>query len=229
MVMAGEVLVDGQKADKPGRQVPSDAPIQLVRQKPRFVSRAGLKLEAALQRFDIDVMGAICLDIGASTGGFTDCLLQHGAERVHAVDVGFGQLHWSVRNDRRVIVRERLNARNLSLDDLGEIVDFLCCDVSFISVRKILARIPLVLRPGGQAVVLAKPQFEVGKGEVGKGGIVRDPSQHRKVVVDVSSAMADCGFGSVNWIESPVLGAAGNREFLLHGAGWQRPPDKVGP
>ena len=225
--MAGEVLVDGQKADKPGRQVPSDAPIRLVRQKPRFVSRAGLKLEAALQRFDIDVMGAVCLDIGASTGGFTDCLLQRGAERVHAVDVGFGQLHWSVRNDRRVVVRERLNARNLSLDDLGEIVDFVCCDVSFISVRKILPRIPLVLRPGGQAVVLAKPQFEVGKGEVGKGGIVRDVEQHRKVVATVSSAMYDCGFGSVSWTESPVLGASGNREFLVYGDGWQRPRDTV--
>ena len=227
MVMAGEVLVDGQKADKPGRQVPADAPIQLVRQKPRFVSRAGLKLEAALRHFEIDVMGAVCLDVGASTGGFTDCLLQHGAERVHAVDVGYGQLHWSVRNDRRVIVRDKLNARNLSRDDLGEIVDFVSCDVSFISVSKILPRIPSVLRPGGQAVILAKPQFEVGKGEVGKGGIVRDPAKHRTVVENVSSAMADCGFRSVDWIESPVLGASGNREFLLHGTDRREPAGRV--
>ena len=222
MVMAGEVLIDEQKADKPGRQVPSDVAIRLVRQKPRFVSRAGLKLEAALRGFEIDVMGAVCLDIGASTGGFTDCLIQHGAARVHAVDVGVGQLHWRVRREKRVIVREKLNARHLSLDDIGEMVDFVSCDVSFISVTKILPQIRLVLRPGGQAVILAKPQFEVGKGEVGKGGIVRDTEKHRRVVQEVSAAMADCGFGSVDSIESPVLGASGNREFLLHGADWRR-------
>ena len=222
MVMAGEVLIDEQKADKPGRQVPSDVAIRLVRQKPRFVSRAGLKLEAALRGFEIDVMGAVCLDIGASTGGFTDCLIQHGAARVHAVDVGVGQLHWSVRREKRVIVREKLNARHLSLDDIGEMVDFVSCDVSFISVTKILPQIRLVLRPGGQAVILAKPQFEVGKGEVGKGGIVRDTEKHRRVVQEVSAAMADCGFGSVDSIESPVLGASGNREFLLHGADWRQ-------
>ena len=220
--MAGEVLIDEQKADKPGRQVPSDVAIRLVRQKPRFVSRAGLKLEAALRGFEIDVMGAVCLDIGASTGGFTDCLLQHGAARVHAVDVGVGQLHWSVRREKRVIVREKLNARHLSLDDIGEMVDFVSCDVSFISVTKILPQIRLVLRPGGQAVILAKPQFEVGKGEVGKGGIVRDTEKHRRVVQEVSAAMADCGFGSVDSIESPVLGASGNREFLLQGADWRQ-------
>ncbi len=222
MVMAGEVLIDEQKADKPGRQVPSDVAIRLVRQKPRFVSRAGLKLEAALRGFEIDVMGAVCLDIGASTGGFTDCLIQHGAARVHAVDVGVGQLHWRVRREKRVIVREKLNARHLSLDDIGEMVDFVSCDVSFISVTKILPQIRLVLRPGGQAVILAKPQFEVGKGEVGKGGIVRDTEKHRRVVQEVSAAMADCGFGSVDSIESPVLGASGNREFLLHGADWRQ-------
>ena len=220
--MAGEVLIDEQKADKPGRQVPSDVAIRLVRQKPRFVSRAGLKLEAALRGFEIDVMGAVCLDIGASTGGFTDCLIQHGAARVHAVDVGVGQLHWRVRREKRVIVREKLNARHLSLDDIGEMVDFVSCDVSFISVTKILPQIRLVLRPGGQAVILAKPQFEVGKGEVGKGGIVRDTEKHRRVVQEVSAAMADCGFGSVDSIESPVLGASGNREFLLHGADWRQ-------
>lgn len=217
MVMAGEVLVDGQKAEKPGRQVRSDVAIRLVRQKPRFVSRAGFKLEAALEHFRIDVEGAVCLDIGASTGGFTDCLLQHGADRVHAVDVGVGQLHWRIRCDQRVIVREKLNARNLLFDDVGEIVDFVCCDVSFISVTKILPRIPKVLRPGGPAVVLAKPQFEVGKGEVGKGGIVRDPAQHRRVVETVSAAMAECGFESVGSIRSPIRGASGNREFLVHG------------
>ena len=216
MVMAGEVLVDGQKADKPGRQVPADAPIQLVRQKPRFVSRAGLKLEAALRHFEIDVMGAVCLDVGASTGGFTDCLLQHGAERVHAVDVGYGQLHWSVRNDRRVIVRDKLNARNLSRDDLGEIVDFVSCDVSFISVSKILPRIPSVLRPGGQAVILAKPQFEVGRAEVGKGGIVRDAAARARAIADVVRFLSDQpDWRVLGQTDSPIQGADGNHESLV--------------
>lgn len=219
--MAGEVMVDGQKADKPGRQVSTDAAIRLLREKPRFVSRAGPKLEAALRRFQIDVMGATCLDIGASTGGFTDCLLQYGAERVHAVDVGVGQLHWSLRQDPRVRVHERVNARYLSVDQIGEWVNFVSCDVSFISVTKILPRFPFVLRSGGQAVVLAKPQFEVGRGEVGKGGVVRDPVQHSRVVDTVSGAMREQGFSKVDSIESPILGAAGNREFLVWGGDWQ--------
>ncbi len=217
MVLAGDVLIDGQKADKPGRQVPPDAAVRLLRERPPFVSRAGLKLDAAIRHFEIDLARKRCLDIGASTGGFTDCMLQRGAATVYAVDVGIGQLHWSVRNDERVVVRERLNARHLTLGEIGEPVDFLCCDVSFISVTKILPRFPLVLRPGSQAVVLAKPQFEVGKGEVGKGGVVRDAEQHRRVVQSVRSAMLDCGFGPVDWIESPIQGAAGNREFLLRG------------
>ena len=221
MVMAGEVLVDEQKADKPGRRIPSDAPIRLVRQRPPFVSRGGLKLDAAIRMFGIGVEGSVCIDIGASTGGFTDCLLRHGARRVHAVDVGVGQLHWSVRQDERVIVCERLNARYLQQEDIGERADFVCCDVSFISVTKILPRLPLVLCGGAEAVVLAKPQFEVGKGEVGKGGVVRDASKHRMVVAKVSRAMVDCGFESVDWIESPVRGAAGNMEFLVYGRDWR--------
>ena len=224
MIMAGEVLIDGQKASKPGRQTPSSATIRLVRQRPRFVSRAGQKLEAAIDRFGIDLHGAVCLDIGASTGGFTDCLLQHGAARVHAVDVGLGQLDWRVRQDERVIVREKLNARYLVAEDLGESVAFAVCDVSFISVTKILPRLVHVLEPGAGAVILAKPQFEVGKGEVGKGGIVRDPDQHREVVSKVGDAMRAIGFGAVDWIQSPVSGAGGNREFLMYGARWD-PPD----
>lgn len=223
MVLAGEVLIDEQKIDKPGRQIPLDVEIRLVRQRPPFVSRGGQKLDSALRRFGIDVNGAVCLDIGASTGGFTDCLLQRGAARVYAVDVGVGQLHWRLRQDERVLIREPVNARYLTVADLGETVDFVACDVSFISVTKILPRLACLLRPGGQAVVLAKPQFEVGKGEVGKGGIVRDPRQHRAVVNFVSEAMADCGFGEVAWIESPIRGAGGNREFLLHGAAWNSP------
>ncbi len=229
MVMAGEVLIDEQKADKPGRRIPRDASIRLVRQRPPFVSRGGLKLDAAIRRFGIGIEGGVCIDIGASTGGFTDCLLRHGARRVHAIDVGAGQLHWSVRQDERVIVRERLNARYLLQEDIGEPAEFVCCDVSFISVTKILPRLPLVLREGAQAVVLAKPQFEVGKGEVGKGGIVRDPDKHRLVVEEVSRAMGDCGFRSVDWLESPVRGAAGNVEFLIYGSDWSDPFAKEAP
>ena len=218
--MAGEVLIDGQKASKPGKQTSASAKIRLVRQRPRFVSRAGQKLDAAIDRFGIDVRGAVCLDIGASTGGFTDCLLQRGAARVHAVDVGVGQLDWRVRQDERVIVREKLNARYLGAEDLGESVSFAACDVSFISVTRILPRLAHVLRPSAQAVILAKPQFEVGKGEVGKGGIVRDPDKHREVVAKVGEAMKMSGFATVDWMESPVTGAGGNLEFLMYGAGW---------
>ena len=224
MILAGEVLVDEQKADKPGRQVAADAAVRLVRQRPRFASRAGGKLDAAVRHFGIVLDGSVCLDIGASTGGFTDCLLQNGARRVHAVDVGSGQLDWRIRQDGRVVVHDRLNARHLSRDDIGESVDFVTCDVSFISATLILPRVGSLLRPGGRAVVLAKPQFEVGKGEVGKGGIVRDPAQHRKVVEKVREAMSNCGFRSVEWMESPVLGASGNREFLLYGTDWIAAP-----
>ena len=220
MLMAGEVLVDEQKVQKAGKRIPSAAAILLVRQRPRFVSRAGFKLDAAIKHFEIDVSGDVCLDIGASTGGFTDCLLRHGAQRVYAIDVGIGQLHWSMRQDERVVVREKLNARYLSTDDIGEPVEFVSCDVSFISVTRILPRMRGVLLPGGRAVVLAKPQFEVGRGEVGKGGIVRDPVKHRLVVRRVSKAMIACGFDSVQWMISPLQGAAGNTEFLLYGTNW---------
>lgn len=217
MVMAGEVLLDGQKVEKPGHRCARGARIRLVRQRPEFVSRGGLKLDSAMQEFRIDVAGAVCVDIGASTGGFTDCLLRHGARRVHAVDVGFGQLHWSLRRDSRVIVHERLNARYLRRGDLGEWATRAVCDVSFISVAKILPRLPRVVSPGGEAVVLAKPQFEVGRAQVGKGGVVRDASLHREVVDRVSRAMEACGFAQVRYMESPVRGPAGNVEFLLYG------------
>lgn len=220
MVMAGEVLVDEQKADKPSRLIAPDVSIRLLRQRPRFVSRGGEKLAAALSHFGVDVTGAVCLDIGASTGGFTDCLLQHGAAQVHAVDVGANQLHWNLRNDQRVRVLEGRNARYLTHADLGERVSFACCDVSFISVTKILPRLEDLLTPGSTAIVLAKPQFEVGKGEVGKGGIVRDHKKHMAVVQSVREAILECGFERVDWMESPLLGTSGNREFLLHGTTW---------
>ena len=223
LIMAGGVLVDEQRVDKSGRQVPSDAAIRLLGRDMPFASRAGGKLDAAMKAFAVDVQGAVCLDIGASTGGFTDCLLQRGAARVYAVDVGAGQLHWRLRQDDRVVVVDRLNARNLELKDLGERVRFASCDVSFISVTKILPRLPDVLRRGADAMVLAKPQFEVGKAEVGKGGVVRDPRKHREVVERVANAMVSVGFAAVQSMASPVRGASGNQEFLVHGRNWIPP------
>jgi 23S rRNA (cytidine1920-2'-O)/16S rRNA (cytidine1409-2'-O)-methyltransferase len=216
MVMAGEVLAAGQKIDKAGQTVPADVEIRLLSEKPKYVSRAGQKLEAALDAFSIDVAGKICLDVGSSTGGFTDCLLQHGAQRVYAVDVGTAQLHWNIRQDPRVIVNENVNARYLSKEIVPEPVDFACCDVSFISVTLILPALPPLLRPEAGLVVLVKPQFEAGRGQVGKGGIVRDPQQHREAVEKVRAAMLAIGFAQVQEIESPILGAEGNKEFLLH-------------
>ena len=220
MILAGEVLIDEQKVEKPGKLVAAAAEIRLVGQRSRFVSRGGLKLEAALDHFSVDVTGATCLDIGASTGGFTDCLLQRGAARVYAIDVGTAQLHWRIRQDDRVIVREKVNARQLSTDHVPEPVSFVCCDVSFISCTMILPSVPKLLAPGAGIVVLAKPQFEVGKGVVGKGGIVREPELHQAVVEKVRRAIVDLGFATVESIDSPILGAEGNKEFLLYAKGW---------
>ena len=218
MILAGEVLANEQKVDKPGREVPVDAAIRLVGQPGKFVSRGGLKLEGALEHFQIDVSGRIALDIGASTGGFTDCLLQRGARKVYAIDVGTNQLHWKIRNDPRVIAREKLNARTLTAKAVPERCEFFCCDVSFISATLILPVVAPLITDSGEGVVLAKPQFEVGKGQVGKGGIVRDPQLHQAVVEKVRTALIEAGFGKVESMESPILGAGGNREFLLHGS-----------
>ncbi len=216
MVMAGEVLADGQKVGKAGQTVAAAAEIRLLGEKPKYVSRAGHKLEAALDRFAIDVDGRTCLDVGSSTGGFTDCLLQRGAQRVYAVDVGTAQLHWNLRQHSRVVVRENVNARYLSSEVVPELVDFACCDVSFISVTMILPALPPLLRPEAGLVVLVKPQFEAGKGQVGKGGIVRDPQLHSEAVEKVRAALTEIGFAQVREMESPILGAEGNREFLLY-------------
>lgn len=214
LIMAGEVRVAGVRAAKPGQQVAEDAQVEVLA-RPPWVSRGGFKLAGALENFAIDVAGCVCLDIGASTGGFTDVLLKAGAARVHAVDVGAGQLAWSLRTDARVVVHDGINARHLAAQDIGEPVDFLCCDVSFISVTLILpAAVPL-LRPGGQMVILIKPQFEVGKGQVGKGGIVRDPALHRAACDRVEAAARELGFATAI-MESPIFGAEGNKEFLLH-------------
>ncbi|MGA3044253.1 MAG: TlyA family RNA methyltransferase [Bryobacteraceae bacterium] len=214
LIMAGAVLVDGRKAAKSGQAVDAGIRVEIAAQPP-FVSRGGLKLEAAMAHFGILAAGRICLDTGASTGGFTDCLLQRAAARVHAVDVGAGQLDWKLRNDPRVVVHEKLNARYLRPEDLGELIDLAVCDVSFISATLIVPALTQVLQPAGEMVILVKPQFEAGKGQVGKGGIVREPELHQAACRRVEDAVRRLGFETAI-IESPILGAGGNREFLLY-------------
>ncbi len=215
LVLAGQVLLDGKRAEKPGHAVSTEAHLELLAP-PRFVSRGGLKLDAALDHFAIDVREIVCLDVGSSTGGFTDCLLQRGARHVYAIDVGAGQLDWKLRGDSRVTVREGINARYLRFEDVGETVDLAVVDVSFISVTLVLPAVVPLLKENGQMVILVKPQFEVGRGEVGKGGIVRDPGLHAGACDRVRSAVEALGF-QTGLTESPILGAEGNREFLLHG------------
>ncbi|HTR35991.1 MAG TPA: TlyA family RNA methyltransferase [Bryobacteraceae bacterium] len=214
LILAGQVLVDGQKVDKAGAPVSGESRIELLAQ-PRYVGRGGLKLEAALDHFGIDVTGRTCLDIGSSTGGFTDCLLQRGAARVYAIDVGTAQLDWRLRNDPRVVVKEQLNARYLTRDDVPEPIDLAVCDVSFISITMILPVLPALLAPDGEMVILVKPQFELERDQIGKGGIIRDPRLHRVACRRVEEAVARLGFQS-HVIPCPVLGAEGNQEFLLY-------------
>jgi 23S rRNA (cytidine1920-2'-O)/16S rRNA (cytidine1409-2'-O)-methyltransferase len=214
LILAGQVLVNGQKADKAGRTVAAEAQVELLEQ-PRYVGRGGLKLEAALRHFDIQAASKICLDVGSSTGGFTDCLLQHGAARVYAIDVGTGQLDWKLRNDPRVVVREQVNARYLSRDDVPEKIDLAVCDVSFISITMILPALAKLLAEGAEMVILVKPQFELERRQVGKGGIIRDPELHRQACQRVEEAVRQLGFRT-GIIPSPILGAEGNQEFLLY-------------
>jgi 23S rRNA (cytidine1920-2'-O)/16S rRNA (cytidine1409-2'-O)-methyltransferase len=217
LVMAGRVLVGERRVEKPSETFPPDAPLRVRGgddPAARYVGRGGLKLEKALAEFRIDPAGLTCIDVGASTGGFTDCLLQHGARRVVAVDVGHNQLDWRLRTDPRVEVREGVNARRLSGEDFAERFDLAVMDVSFISATKVLPAVVPLLRPGGRVVVLVKPQFEVGKGEVGKGGVVRDPAQHARVVEEVNSAARALGLRVAAVTDSPITGADGNREFL---------------
>lgn len=215
LLLAGSVSVNGQRVDKAGALVPAGASIEVAQGLP-YVSRGGFKLEGALRHWGIGLEGSVCLDCGSSTGGFTDCMLQHGASRVHCVDVGAGQLHWKLRNDPRVIVHEGVNARYLEPALIGEPVQFASCDLSFISVTLILpALVPLLSRPR-RLVVLVKPQFEVGRDQVGRGGIVRESSLHEASCEKVRSAAAMLGLSS-DVIESPLRGAEGNKEFLLYG------------
>jgi 23S rRNA (cytidine1920-2'-O)/16S rRNA (cytidine1409-2'-O)-methyltransferase len=214
LILAGQVLVDGQKSDKPGHAIPADANVELVEKLP-YVSRGGFKLAGALDHFNIDVANFVCLDVGSSTGGFTDCLLQRGAARVTALDVGRGQLDWRLRNDPRVEVREGVNARYLTLSDFDTKFDLAVCDVSFISATLIIPKIAELLAPQGRMIILVKPQFEVGRGQVGKGGIVRDPALHQAACHRVASVVKALGF-ETGIVESPIQGAEGNREFLLY-------------
>jgi 23S rRNA (cytidine1920-2'-O)/16S rRNA (cytidine1409-2'-O)-methyltransferase len=222
LILAGKVLVNEQKVEKAGAVVEADAALRLLGEDLRYVSRGGLKLEKALDHWHIDLRGKVCLDIGASTGGFTDCMLQHGAARVIAVDTGYGQMDFRLREDPRVRLLEKTNARYLTREDVGEPIDFIAMDVSFISATLVL---PAVIRASWsaprydvcQVVVLVKPQFEVGRELVGKGGIVRDQSAQLGAVAKVEASLRELGCGSLQWIESPIAGMEGNREFLLYG------------
>jgi len=210
-VMAGAVAVDGRRVDKPGSDVPAAARLEVAAREP-FVSRAGRKLAAALDAFGLDPRGWVCLDVGASTGGFTDCLLQRGAARVYALDVGYGQLDSRLRSDPRVVVMERVNARHLPADALPERCDLAVVDVSFISLLKVVPALLPHLAPGGLLLPLVKPQFEAGRGEVGKGGILRDEERRRAIVEARAGELAALGLELLGTFDSPVWGAEGNRE-----------------
>jgi 23S rRNA (cytidine1920-2'-O)/16S rRNA (cytidine1409-2'-O)-methyltransferase len=216
LVMAGVVLVDEKRVTKPSETFQREARIRIKGDTPesKYVGRGGLKLEKALQEFGIRPQGYICLDVGASTGGFTDCLLQNGAAKVVAVDVGTNQLAWKLRSDPRVDPRENVNARALTPEDFEGPFDLIVMDVSFISVTKILPALAPLLKDSGRTITLIKPQFEVRKGEVGKGGIVREPEKHERVVSEINQFAAGCGLRVGGVIDSPILGAEGNKEFL---------------
>jgi 23S rRNA (cytidine1920-2'-O)/16S rRNA (cytidine1409-2'-O)-methyltransferase len=215
LILAGEVLEGDRPVSKAGELVRGDAPLRLRSSPMPYVSRGGLKLAHALASFGLDVAGRVALDVGASTGGFTDCLLQAGAARVHALDVGHGQLHWKLVSDPRVVVRDRINVRHLRPDDLPERGDLAVIDVSFISLRLVLPALIPLLVPGAPVVALVKPQFEVGPARVGKGGIVRDPQARADALAQVSAAAAALGYEVCGQTESPITGAKGNVEFLL--------------
>lgn len=215
-VMAGIVQVDGRRVDKPGTSVAETATLEVLGPAEPFVSRAGRKLSHALEHFSVDPQGLVCLDVGASTGGFTDCLLKAGAVRVYAVDVGYGQLDHGLRTDPRVVVMERVNARNLEVDDLPEPCDLVTVDVSFISVTKVVPALIPLMSPGGRLLVLIKPQFEVGRSAVGKGGIVRDEDLRSEVIVRRGDELASLGPVLVGIVDSEVQGAKGNREAFAY-------------
>jgi len=215
LIMAGQVVVGDHAVDKAGHQVPLDAEIRIKGEVLPYVSRGGLKLARALEAFELDVTGLVAIDVGASTGGFTDCLLQAGVTKVFAVDVGYGQLAWQLRQDGRVVNMEKTNIRNLVPEQLGEQPDMAVIDASFISLSKVLPAVIRLVKPAGLIVALIKPQFEVGRGDVGKGGIVRDPAAHEKAVEGVRQIAQELGLTVGGVCDSPIKGADGNREFLI--------------
>ena len=223
VIMSGEVFVNGQRVDKPGTAVAEDAQIEIRGGTLAYVSRGGLKLEKAMARFPIDLHGAVCADIGASTGGFTDCMLQNGAEKVYAVDVGYGQLAWKLRSDPRVVCLERTNARYLTHEQVPDELDFASVDVSFISLKLILPPLNDLLKDGGHAACLVKPQFEAGREKVGKKGVVRDPDVHLEVLEHFLDHAKESGFTVLGLTYSPIRGPEGNIEYLgyLEKGPWQ--------
>jgi 23S rRNA (cytidine1920-2'-O)/16S rRNA (cytidine1409-2'-O)-methyltransferase len=215
-ILAGDVLVDDRPVAKTGTLVDIDAGIRVKSKPLPYASRGGVKLEKALREFRVNVAGKTAIDVGASTGGFTDCLLVHGVARVFSVDVGYGQLAWKLRNDSRVVVFERTNIRYLKLCTLPSAADLATIDVSFISLKLVLSHVKTLLAPGGEVIALIKPQFEVGKGKVGKGGVVRSAEEHARVIEEIKAAAAELGFLVRGVTESPLLGPKGNKEFLIH-------------
>ncbi len=216
MIMSGIVYVDGEKQEKPGMSFPSEAAIEVRGKTIPFVSRGGLKLEKALSVFGIDVSGLTCIDVGASTGGFTDCLLQNGAAAVTSIDVGYGQFDWKLRNDPRVTVMEKTNIRYVTPDMLSGPADFVCIDVSFISLTKVLPAVKALMKDTATLAALIKPQFEAGRADVGKHGVVRDPAVHEKVIRSVLTAAEELGFVFRGLSFSPVKGPEGNIEYLMY-------------
>ncbi|MBI4639758.1 MAG: TlyA family RNA methyltransferase [Candidatus Tectomicrobia bacterium] len=216
LIMSGNVFINGSLIEKVGSRVPLDCDVAIKENPLRYVSRGGIKLEKALESFQADVRGKVALDVGASTGGFTDCLLQHGAKRVYAVDVGYGQLAWKLRQDPRVITLERNNIRFLSLSEIPEKIDLATIDVAFISLELVLPVVKQFLGDNGEIIALIKPQFEVGKGEVGKGGVVRDREKHRQVIIKLIEKARALGLTIKGLIRSPLEGPKGNREFFIH-------------
>ena len=216
MILAGDILVNDQPVTKAGSLVEHQATIRVKSKPLPYVSRGGSKLEKALEEFKINVTGKTALDVGASSGGFTDCLLAHGAREVFAVDVGYGQLDWKLRNDPRVKVYEKTNIRYLEVSALPHHAELATIDVSFISLKLVLPAAKKLLVPGGEIIALIKPQFEVGKGKVGKGGVVRSPAEHLRVIEEIKESAARLGYESRGLVESPLLGPKGNKEFFLH-------------
>lgn len=216
LIMSGIVYVGGQKAVKPGAEVPEDCDVEVRGETLRYVSRGGLKLEKAMEVFPLQLDGFTCMDIGASTGGFTDCMLQNGAEKVFAVDVGYGQLAWKLRSDDRVVVMERTNIRNVTPEQIGDPLDFASIDVSFISLALVLPVAWQLLKENGSAVCLVKPQFEAGRDKVGKKGVIRDPAVHTEVLERVCATAKEIGFTLAGLDFSPVKGPEGNIEYLLY-------------